>query len=278
MPAELEMNAAPSEGVTSSERERLRGGAAAPVRTGAGAGALLAITQRELTSLFYSPIAYVVGFVFLLLTGYAFVTDTMVIGQDATMRPLFVQMAAVLVFALPLLTMRSIAEEFATGAIEALMTAPVGDGTVITGKFFGSMLFYVALLATTLLHVVLMFAFASPSAPDLPQVMVGYLGLILLGSLFVSIGIFASSCTRHQLLAAVLGIAILAVITFVADYGAEFAASQKAKFVCAYINAFGHFQDFAKGIVDTGSLIYFVSGTAFFLFLATKMQESRRWR
>ena len=245
------------------------------VSPGGSFNALCAITLRELSSLFYSPVAYVVGFVFLLLTGYAFVTETLAVGNEASLRSLFQQMAGVLVFALPILTMRSIAEEFASGAIETLMTAPVTDTSVIVGKFIGAMCFYVVLLAATLPHLLLMIAYTEPI---LSQVVAGYLGLILLGAMFSAIGIFASSCTRHQLLAAILGIAILALVTFVADYGAEFAGSDAAKQVCAYVNAFSHFSDFNKGSLDTGSLIYFLSGSAFFLFLATKVQESRRWR
>lgn len=265
-------------GVSSGERAGLseRGKVTAH---GAGSfSALLAITQRELTSLFFSPIAYVVGFIFLALTGYSFMTDTMVPGTDATMQPLFAQMGAVLVFALPLLTMRSISEEFATGAIESLMTAPVTDTAVITGKFLGALCFYVILLATTLVHFILMNVYTAPSNPAMSQVLVGYLGMVLLGGLFTSIGIFASSCTRHQLLAAVLSMGVLSVISFVADYGAEYGGSAWVKHLCAYVNAFGHFDEFSKGMLDTRSIVYFVSGIVFFLFLATKVQESRRWR
>jgi ABC-2 type transport system permease protein len=245
------------------------------VSPGGSFSALCALTQRELSSLFYSPVAYVVGAVFLALIGYAFMTETLVVGNEASLRPLFQRMAGVLVFALPILTMRSIAEEFASGAIETLMTAPVTDTVVIFGKFLGAMCFYVVLLAATLPHLLLMIAYAEPV---ISQVVVGYLGLLLLGAMFGAIGIFASSCTRHQLLAAILGIAILALVTFVADYGAEFAGKDWAKQVCAYVNAFSHFSNFNKGSLDTGSLIYFVTGSVFFLFLATKVQESRRWR
>lgn len=246
---------------------------------GHGSGSLIAIValmQRELSSLFYSPIAYVVGFIFLLLTGHFFTSETLVPGNEASMRFLFEKMAGVLVFALPLLTMRSIADEFASGTIETLMTAPVSDLSVVLGKFLGSLLFYLGLLAATLPHVILL----SRYAPDLvgSTVVTGYLGMILLGAMFIAIGIFASSCTRHQLLAATMAIAILAVLTFVVDYGAEYARTDLTRNVCAYLNILGHFSDFSKGILDSKSLIFFASGSVFFLFLATKVMESRRWR
>lgn len=243
---------------------------------GGSLNAIVAITQREMASLFYSPIAYVVGFIFLLLSGYFFVAETLVPGNEASMRFLFEKMAGILVFALPLLTMRAISDEFSSGAIETLMTAPVSDLSVVVGKFTGALAFYFCLLAATLPHVVLLSAYS----PDLvgSTVMTGYLGMILLGATFIAIGIFASSCTRHQLLAATLSMAILAVLTFVVDYGAEYAASAATRKVCAYLNVFGHFGDFSKGILDSKSIIFFLSGTVFFLFLATKVMESRRWR
>ena len=251
-------------------------GGAESGRSGGGTlCAIMAITQREISSLFYQPIAYVVGFVFLALTGYYFITETLVPGQEASLRSLLERMAGVLVFALPLLTMRSIADDFASGTIETMMTAPVSELAVVLGKFLGSLLFFVALLVSTLLYVLLLGLHSQPVGS---VVMVGYLGMVLLGALFISVGVFASSCTRHQLLAAILSIAILAVFTFVVDYGAEYAAKAWERQFCANVNVLWHFADFTKGIVDTKSVIYFLSGIVLFLFLATKVMESRRWR
>ena len=261
-----------SEGVSPGERL----GLSSQGRRGEGSSAAAAaLVQRELVSLFFSPIAYVVGFIFLLVTGYIFVTDTLEPGAEASMRTLFEWMAYLLVFALPILTMRSIADEFASGTIESLMTAPVTDGGVILGKFLGTLLFYAALLATTLPHVVLMMIYARPV---LSVVIVGYIGLILLGGLFISIGIFASTCTKHQLLSAIIGIAILCLFTFGADRLAERGGSIALRSLGAYLNVLGHFSDFSKGVLDSGSVIFFLSGTAMFLFLAAKVLESRRWR
>ncbi|MBI4579975.1 MAG: ABC transporter permease subunit [Planctomycetes bacterium] len=273
MPADVQVKARAAEQIASAG---VAGEAAAAGQGGGALTTMAAITQRELSSLFYSPIAYVVGFIFLLLTGYFFVSETLIPGKEATMRFLFEKMAGVLVFALPLLTMRSIADEFSSGAIETLMTAPVSDLAVVMGKFLGSLLFYLGLLVTTLPHLFLLGSYA----PDLDAstVLTGYLGMVLLGGMFIAIGIFASSCTRHQLLAATISIAILAVLTFVVDYGAEYARRMWQRDVCAYLNVLGHFADFSKGILDSKSVVFFVSGTVFFLFLATKVMESRRWR
>jgi len=172
------------------------------------------LTQRELAASFLSPIAYVVGCVFLLFTGYYFVTQVLVPGNEASMRPLFAAMTGILVFAVPLLTMRAVAEEFSTGTIETLMTAPVTDAEVILGKFFGVLALYAAMLATTIPHLLMMMAY---SQPQLGVVLFSYVGMLLIGALYISVGLFASCCTRHQLLAAVIGMGILSIFTFLVD-------------------------------------------------------------
>jgi ABC-2 type transport system permease protein len=194
------------------------------------------------------------------------------------MRVLLEWLARGMVLAIPLLTMRSLADEFASGAIETMMTAPVTDTAVVVGKFLGSFAFYLLLLATTVLHLVLMSYYASP----VPSVVIaGYFGMVLLGAFFIAVGIFASSCTKHQLLAAALGMVILALFTLAANQGTLHApvwGRVDWKQVCGYVDAYGHFSDFAKGSLDLASVVFFVSGTALFLFLAVKVLESRRWR
>ncbi|HSW46934.1 MAG TPA: ABC transporter permease [Phycisphaerae bacterium] len=245
------------------------------VRGGGPLTAVAAITQRELAAYVFSPIAYVVGFIFLAMTGYFFISETLVPGSEASMRSLFERMAGLLVFALPLLTMRSIADDYASGTIETMMTAPVTDASVVLGKFLGAWVFYAVLLATTLVHLAIL---ASHSSPIGAVVAVGYLGMLLMGGLFLAVGIFASSCTRHQLLAAMISVAVLSVFTFVVDYGSEFGGYAWLRQTCANVNILWQFADFAKGILDTKSVLFFLSGIVFFLFLATKVMESRRWR
>jgi ABC-2 type transport system permease protein len=232
------------------------------------------LTQRELATTFLSPVAYIVAAIFLVTTGYLFMTNTLVEGAEASVRTMLDSMAWLLVFAMPLLTMRVLADEFATGTIETLMTAPVTDVEVVFGKFLGVLVFYLALLATTLAHVILLFAFG---ATDVGVVIYGYLGMILLGGLYAAVGVFASSLTRHQLLAAITGMGVLSLFTLVVD---AFAAWRGGSWrnVLGYINILHQFEDFSKGIVDTKSVVFFISGTIFFLFLAVKAMESRRWR
>lgn len=233
-----------------------------------------ALTQRELQATFFSPIAYVVAAVFLVATGYIFMENTLKPGEEASIRPLLQGMAWMLVFTVPLLTMRSIADEYASGTIEALMTAPVTDVEVVLGKFFGVWMFFVALVATTLVHTFLLFRFASG---DFSVVMFGYFGILLLGAFYCAVGLFASALSRHQLVAALIGVGILSLFTLVVDSLAAYRTGAW-RVVLGYVNILYQFEDFAKGIFDSKSVIFFLSGTVFFLFLTVKVLESRRWR
>ncbi|HKQ48632.1 MAG TPA: ABC transporter permease [Phycisphaerae bacterium] len=233
-----------------------------------------ALTQRELMATFYSPVAYVVAAIFLIASGYLFMTFTLVEGKEATFREMLQSMAWVLVFAIPLLTMRVIADEYASGTIETLMTAPISDVEVVLGKFFGVLLFYLALLATTILHVVLLYRYGGT---DVGALAYGYFGMLLLGGLYVAIGVFASALTRYQLVAALIGAGILALLTMLVDSFATWYGGAWRS-VLGYINIFYQFEDFTKGILDTKAIVFFLSGTAFFLFLTVKVMESKRWR
>jgi len=233
-----------------------------------------ALTQRELAATFLSPVAYIVAAVFLVASGYLFMSNTLIEGGEASMRFMLESMAWLLVFAIPMLTMRVLADEYATGTIESLMTAPVTDVEVVIGKFLGVLIFYVALLLTTVVHVVLLFKYG---AEDLGIVMYGYLGMVLLGAMYVSVGLFASSLTRYQLVAALIGMGILAIFTVLVNGLASWKGGQW-RVVLGYVNVFHHFKDFSRGILDTGSIVFFLSTTLFFLFLAVKVMESKRWR
>ncbi|HVP13028.1 MAG TPA: ABC transporter permease subunit [Phycisphaerae bacterium] len=233
-----------------------------------------ALTQRELAANFLSPVAYIVAAVFLVAVGYLFMTNTLVEDAEASIRPMLNSMAWLLVFAIPLLTMRVLADEFASGTIETLMTAPVTDVEVVVGKYLGVLVFYLALLAATLIHVILLFSYG---ANDIGLVVYGYVGMILIGSLYVSVGVFASALTRHQLIAAILGMGVLSVFTLVVDAFATWGGGTW-RIVLSYVNILHQFEDFSKGIFDTKALAFFVTGTLFFLFLAVKVMESKRWR
>jgi ABC-2 type transport system permease protein len=232
------------------------------------------IAKRELSSYFFSPLAYVAMVLFLLAAGFSFMDDFNP-GQPATMRAIFEQMVWLLVFIIPILSMGLLSQEFATGTVETMMTAPVNDTSVVLGKFLGSFLFYAVLLAPTLLYVALLRIY---SRPDYGPIFSGYIGLLLVGALFTAIGLFCSSLTKSQVVAAVSAAAILVLVTIVPRW-----ASEKANLTPFWRNAvaqgvYAKYNDFSKGILDLGSVTFFLAGTAAFLFLTTKVLEARRWK
>ena len=232
------------------------------------------IARRELASYFYSPIAYVAMFLFLIVAGFVFREDFQP-GQPVAMRHIFESMVWLLVAILPVLCMGLLAQEWATGTIETMMTAPVEEGEVVLGKFLGSFGFFLVLLAPTLLYLVMLALFGDP---DYGPIFSGYLGLVLVGALFISIGLFCSSLTRSQVVAAVAAAAILFLVTVVPWFAAGQATLTGLGRRLADQGVMARYSDFAKGVIDTGNLVYFLAATAVFLFLTVKVLESRRWR
>lgn len=246
----------------------------------------LTLARRELAAYFHSPMAYVVTALFLLLVGVVFLWGIRVpflrismppvfrSGAESTLRPLFDVLAYGLVVVVPLLTMRLMSDEFRSGTIETLMTAPVTDSQVILGKFLGVLGVYAVLLATTGVYFALV---AIYGRPDWGVVGMGYLGMLLLGALYVSVGLFCSTLTHHQLVAGLIGIAILAVFTMGVYLLAMLVPVEYAD-SAGKLNLITYFGYFSKGVLDTRGVVFFVSSTAMFLFLSVKVLESRRWR
>ena len=234
------------------------------------------IARRELSSYFYSPVAYVAMFLFLMAAGYLFWRD-FVPGQPAGMRTIFDWMVWLLVFIIPVLSMGLISQEWSSGTIEPLMTAPLDETDVVVGKFLGATAFFLVLLVPTLLYVVLLRLY---SQVDLGPILSGYLGIILVGSLFVSVGLFCSSLTKSQVVAAVLAVAILFLITIVpwAALRSEGSTLPALWRKVADQGVYNRYADFSRGIVDTGHVVFFLVVTSVFLFLTIKVLESRRWK
>ncbi len=233
------------------------------------------LTQRELTTQFYSSIAYIVIAIFLLVSGIFFARDNFVPGGEASVRVLLGSyMPLLLVFILPMLTMRILSEEFRGGTIETLMTAPVNDAEVIVGKFLGAFLFYFVMLLSTLVFPIIV---ANSGPLDVGLTMSTYIGLLLIGSLYISVGVFFSACTRNQVIAVLCSFVFLAVFTFLALYLAE-DCEGVLRVILQHLSIVSHYQDFARGLVDTNHVVFFLSSTALFLFLGTKVLEFRRWR
>jgi ABC-2 type transport system permease protein len=232
-----------------------------------------AILRREWGGYIHSPVAYVAMTLFVLAAGIAFLPD-FTPGQPEQMRHTFEWMIRYLVVVIPLLSMGLLAQEFSSGTIESLLTAPVGETDVVLGKFLGSMAFFLVLIAPTFVYVIMLQLYGRP---DYGPILSGYLGVILAGALFISIGLFCSSLTRSQMIAAISAMAILFVVTVVPDIITRITTGKLLRGAADQC-VFHRYEDFSQGVIDSGNIIFFVAGAAVFLFLTVKSLEWRRWK
>ncbi len=198
-------------------------------------------------------------------------------GDPATLRPtLEFATLWMLPFLAPAVSMRLLSEEFRTGTFEKLMTSPLSDTQVVVGKWLGAMGFFAVLLLPLLMQL---FTLEMVGSPDYGPALTGLAGLLLVGGLYLAVGIFASAWTQNQVVAFLVTVFILSIpgvgLSFIKD--APFLAA-KWQTVAAYVSVEMQYRDFGKGVVDVRNFVYFLSGIALFLFLAVKTLESRRWR
>jgi ABC-2 type transport system permease protein len=232
----------------------------------------LVIARRELLAYFISPIAYMVSAVFLLIAGYLF-SLILIQSQQATMEGLFFNIMVVLIFVVPLLTMRLLADEQKTGTIEILLTAPVRDWEVVLGKYLAAMGMFGVMLACTLYFPFILWRVGG--TPDWGPILTGYLGLILLTSAMIAIGTLTSAVTENQIVAAVLGFGILLLLWLIEAAGNIATGSAT---VLTYLSLPAHYNDFARGAINLEDVVYYLSVTIAALFIATRMLETRRYR
>ncbi|HUU45119.1 MAG TPA: ABC transporter permease [Acidobacteriota bacterium] len=233
----------------------------------------LTFAQKELRSFFNSPVAYVILTLFLLICGWFFAAGLFLVGQ-ADMRDLFSSIIPIAyLFFIPAITMRLISEEKKSGTLELLVTLPVRDAEIILGKYLATL----GLLASAL---VLSFAYPMTLAwlgdPDGGALVGGYLGLFLMGAGYLAIGLFTSGLTQNQIVAFISGFMLIFVF-FMLDKVLVFFPGPVAT-VLEYLSVSYHFENIARGVVDTRDLIYYLSMIVVFLFLAMRTMESRRWR
>lgn len=250
---------------------------------------VLTIAGKELRSYFASPIAYVVIGFFALLFGYFFYAylsffnrQSMQMGMGMAgqmninqmlIAPTLTNVTVIFLFVLPLVTMRTYAEEKRSGTMELLLTSPLTDTQIILGKFLGAMGLYVAMLAVTLIHVGVLFLYGNP---EWKPILTGYLGLLLLGGCFISLGLLISSFTRNQIVAGMITFAVFLMLWVINWIGTFMGPRTQA--ILSQLSITDHFDDFAKGVIDTKHLVYYVSFIAFGLFLTAKAVDSERWR
>lgn len=235
--------------------------------------AISTIAAREWKAYTVSPIAYVVAALYLALCGFMFAVILFQTRQ-ATLRYLFENMSFLFVLITPMITMRLLAEERRSGTMEMLLTLPFRDSDVVIGKFLAALELFVAMAVPTLWYVVLLRIVAG-TAPDAGPLIAGYLGLLLEGAVFIAIGLFASSLTSNQVVAAVISFTIGIGFWLVAAVGSVF--GPEAATLAQFLALPTHFRDFARGIIDFKSVVYYLSLTTGFLFLTYTSLQTRRW-
>ncbi|MFQ5645399.1 MAG: ABC transporter permease [bacterium] len=248
----------------------------------------LALVKKEISSYFLSPIAYVVLTVFLLLSGYFFFSLTAEFNiqsmhymryqgaggvpeisvNNVIIRPLFYNMSIVLLLIVPLFTMRMYAEEKKSGTLELLKTGPVSNTSLTLAKYLGSLAVFLIMLVLTAFYPVILSFFGNP---DIGPIATGYLGLALMGGVFIAVGSLVSSFTENQIIAAVATFGTL-LLLWVISWAKHFVGPVFGE-ILSYFSIIEHYADFAKGIVDTKDVIFYLTFMAGLLFLTRQSLE-----
>ncbi len=232
---------------------------------------MFAILKKEINTFFSSPIGYLVIAVFLLLNGlflWLFKGDFNILDSGfADVSAFFLLSPWILIFLIPAVTMRSFSDEKKQGTLELLLTKPVSKLQIVLGKYFGALALVVIALIPTLLYVYTVSSLESAgSSLDLGSVTGSYLGLLFLAAAYTAIGVFASSLTDNQIVAFIIAV----FICFFFYFGFEGLSNYKLFGDSLYLEKLGmeyHFKSISRGVIDTRDLLYFISISAFFIFL-----------
>ena len=233
---------------------------------------ILTIYKKELRSFFNTPMAYIFLVVFALVTGYFF-TNTFFLYNQSDMRSLFGIVPLVYLFFIPAVSMGLISREKSLGTIEIITTLPVRERDIVIGKFLAGLSLILIALLTTLIHYITLVNVGT--VIDHGAVFTGYLGLALLGGVYTAVGIFSSSLTENQVIAFIVGIAIV-ITFFLMDKLLVFVPSGLAGLI-QYLSTEFHLSNMSRGVIDTRNIVYFGSVIGFFLFMTTRVLESRKW-
>lgn len=246
----------------------------------------LTLLGREVKSFFYSPIAYVVLFYFLFLSGFNFYTQisimngfpTEVTVVEAFFMPALFWFPFILSF--PLITMRVYSEEFRMGTFETLTTAPVTDTQVVAAKFFGVLIFYIILWTPTLCSFAVFQYITGRTAANAAGAYGGtYLLLLLMGCFYISIGCLASTLTKDQINAATISFTTITFMLFIGFLPDIMNITAPAiKDIFSYVSTIQHMQDFSKGLIDSRPLVWYTSMTALVSFLTLQVFQYRKWK
>jgi ABC-2 type transport system permease protein len=249
---------------------------------------VLAIAGKELRSYFASPMGYILiglfallfgAFFYVYLNGFAQRSQQMAMGggninvNEWMIAGVLHNAAIIILFIMPMITMRTYAEEKRSGTMELLLTSPLTDVQIILGKFLGSMGLFAAMLLVTAVDIAILFRLGNP---EWKPVVTGYLGLLLLGGCFLSLGLLISSLTKNQIVAGAMTFGVF-LLLWIVNWFAD-SVGPNAREVLNYLSITAHLEDFTRGILDTKHIVYYLSFITFGLFLTAKSVDSERWR
>lgn len=244
---------------------------------------IAAVLGRELRAYFFSPLAYVILTFFLLVNGYvfslivSFLSDPRAGGSTTPLKLFFGDTFffwIILLFITPVVTMRLLSEERRSGTIESLMTAPITEAQVVLAKYIAALAFYIFLWAPTFVYVLIISRYSSV---DWGPITGGYLGIVGIGAVFISVGLFGSTFSKNQVVSAMITFAML-IFFFAIAFLDSLVTNETAKAALGYMNLLDHMDEFGKGIVDSRRLVYYSSTVALFLFLTSRSLAGRKWR
>ena len=266
-----------------------------------------AIFVKELRGFVISPVAYVMAFVFLIIAGYFFQESMSSLSRYTSQYPMLVQraqqmaeygaqmpgppnvdefvvkrtfgiMSFLLIFIVPILTMRTYSEEYKNGTIELLWTSPVGSGATLVGKYLATFTLYAVIILLSLVYIAVASVFTGAGAgPDIGLIFASTVGTLFIGAAFIAVGIFSSSVTENQIVAAVISFSMLLFFLMI-GYASDFVGNYKALQFLQYLSISGHMNYFLRGVLSVQDTFYYVSFIGFMMFLTYLVIESRRWR
>ncbi len=233
---------------------------------------MLAIWKREVQAYFYQPIAYVLIGLFFLISSIFYTLGT-IAGGYAEMNYLLSNVIFILTFVIPILTMRILTEDRKNGTEVLLVTSPASVTQIVLGKFLASFSVFLVMFASTFIYTAIIFILGGK--PEVPMLIGGYVAFFLIGACYTAIGVFASSLTESQIVSAIISFVFLLIVNLI-DSLAAFIGGFIAK-VLNIFSLLSRYNDLNSGIFDISSIIYYLSFTAVFLFLTTRVIDKRRW-
>jgi ABC-2 type transport system permease protein len=231
---------------------------------------MLAVFKREVKAYFYSPIAYVLIGFFILLTSFFFLQN--LFSQSADFNGNLSTMSFFMLLIVPILTMRMLAEDRRNGTEVLLITSPVNIWGIVLGKYFATCFVFLVMTLLSLVFPLILYIYGDPATA---QLIGGYVGFLLLGLAFISVGMFASSLSENQIIAAIISFVSLLTM-WIIDFLASFVGGIIAK-VMTWFSLFSRYEDFSAGLLSLSPIVYYITFSAVFVFLTTRVIEKRRW-